>query len=235
MASDFLLLLMIMALCTLIVWFYTQQKSISNNIPLITNEGYERFTQIKVGRNLYKIHEDLENPQKAAETMDKLNTVAHSLIAKLYEKFITNPEGILSIHPKKRDIVINGIKAMKANFKTANLEENIPERSGGDTSYVINKGSVFAMCLRDPKNGNQIDPKFNALTFVLIHELSHLACPSFGHDALFWNIFKFLLQEAVKFKLYEVEDYGTNGSPYCGIVITYSPLFDRKLEEYHLK
>lgn len=200
--------------------------------PLYAARGaYEGFANVKVGGNSYKIHEDLENPVQAAETMDKLNTVAHKLINHLVEKYIDN-SGMTNIDPKYRDIVLGGIKDLKKNFKTANMIENVPERSGGDTSYVIDKGNVFAMCLRDPKNGNQIDPKFNALVFVLIHEMSHLFTTTFGHDTLFWNNFRFVLQEAVSIGLYESENYKQNGSPYCGIVISYSPLFDPKLIDY---
>ena len=227
--------LLIAAAIAIICYAYLEYKERTNLIVYFEKDDrYEGFANITIGGNKYKIHEDLSDPQKAAETMDKLNTVAQALISNLYGKYIDNPDGLNGIKPEKRDSVSNGIKALKNNFKTANMEENIPERSGGDTSYVINKGSVFAMCLRDPTNGNQIDPKFNALTFVLIHEMAHLACPTFGHDELFWNGFKFLLQEAVAEGLYISEDYKTNGSPYCGIVITYSPLFDPKLEEYHI-
>lgn len=193
----------------------------------------EGFAKVKVGANVYKIHEDLENPVEAAKTMDKLNTVALELINYMYVKYIKEPAGVSLIKPEYKDIVIKGIKSTKKNFITANLEENIPERSGGDTSYVIDKGEVFAMCLRDPKNANKIDLKFNDLTFVLIHEMSHLFCREYQHTTLFWENFKFVLQEAVLAGLYAPVDYKKYGSPYCGIVISYSPLFDRKLVEYH--
>lgn len=193
----------------------------------------EGFAKVKVGANSYKIHEDLENPQKAAETMDSLNTVAKKLIDHLYDKYVNG--SVANIKKQYQSIVVKGVKAMKMNFKTANMEENIPERSGGDTSYVIDKGDVFAMCLRDPKNGHQIDPKFNDLTFVLIHELGHLFSSTYGHDTLFWNNFKFILQEATLAGLYTPVDYKKTGSPYCGIVITYSPLFDTKLDEYRVQ
>ena len=192
----------------------------------------EGFAMVRVGGNSYKIHEDLQDPIKAAQTMDRLNTVAKSLIAKLYEKYIENSNGMDLIDDEYKTIVKEGIKDLKKNFVSANMEENIPERSGGDTSYVIDKGDVFAMCLRDPKNGNQLDPKFNDLTFVLIHELSHLFTKTYGHDNLFWNNFRFILQEAVDFGLYEKTDYKKLGSDYCGIVITYSPIYDSKLVDY---
>jgi hypothetical protein len=194
---------------------------------------FEGFAYVRsIGGNAYKIHEDLDNPALAANTMDELNTIATTLIDTLTAKYIKDPAGLGNIKPDYRHIVQKGIVALKKNFKTANLEENIPARSGGDTSYVIDKGAVFALCLRDPKNNNTVESKMNNLMFVLIHELAHLFTSTFGHDELFWNNFKFLLQEAVELGLYEAADYKRTGSPYCGIVVTYSPLFDSSLKEY---
>lgn len=193
----------------------------------------EEFAQVKAGDNMYTVHEDLSNPELAAETMDKLNTVATKFIKKMHDKYIAGA-GLDTIKPEYQSTVRKGVIDMKKKFKTANMQENLPSRSGGDTSYVINKGEVFAMCLRDPKNGNAIDPKFNTLTFVLLHELSHLFSSTFGHDEIFWNNFRFILQEAIDMKLYELTDYRKNKSPYCGIVVTYSPLFDGRLVNYQL-
>ncbi len=194
-------------------------------------QGYEGFARVKVGANSYKIHEDLENPLQAAETMDQLNTTSLALIDHLQTKYIKK-SGKELIKEQYQKIVMDGVAALKNNFKTANMEENIPERSGGDTSYVIDKGDIFAMCLRDPKNGNKIDPKMNDLIFVLIHEMSHLFTSTYGHDSLFWNNFRFLLQEADEVGLYSPINYKKNGSPYCGIVISYSPLYDKGLVDY---
>ncbi len=196
----------------------------------------EPFENIRVGANSYKVHEDLDNPKLAAETMAKLNQTAKQLIYHLNSTYIDDIHGLDHVRPQYRNIVLTGIKSLTTNFKTANMEENIPERSGGDTSYVINKGDVFAMCLRDPKNGNKIEAsgKMNELNFVLFHELAHLFTSSFGHDNLFWNNFKFILQEAIRAKLYSPTDYASNTSPYCGIMISYSPLFDAGLNEYHM-
>ncbi len=192
----------------------------------------EPFEMIRVGANDYKVHEDLSNPKLAAETMDNLNSTAHQLIKMLKDKY-SSQQGLDSIKPEYRDVVQGGIARLAKNFKTANMEENIPERSGGDTSYVIDKGEVFAMCLRDPKRDNAVDVDgVNELRFVLIHEMAHLFTESFGHDTTFWNNFRFILQEAAIANIYNPTNYKKNAQPYCGIVISYSPLYDGELKEY---
>lgn len=202
-----------------------------------TERIVESFESIKVGSNSYKVHEDLINPKLAAETMDSLNTYAHQMIKKLNDKYIHDSRGIDTIKPEYRDIVITGITELTKNFKTANMEENIPERSGGDTSYVIDKGDVFAMCLRDPKKNNVVDVAndMNELKFVLLHEMTHLFTSTFGHDKLFWENFRFILQEAVEERIYTPVNYKINKQPYCGIVISYSPLFDKELSDYYIR
>lgn len=193
----------------------------------------EGFQHIRAGSGSYKVHEDLSNPEKAAEIMNKVNDKARTLIDHLVHKYVQSPSGKSKINPQFWKVVRGGIVTLKKNFKSANLEENLPERSGGDTSYVINKGDVFAMCLRDPNNGNRIDEDMNNLVFVLVHELTHLFTTTYGHDTLFWNNFKFILEEAVSIGIYSPVDYKRTGSPYCGITITYSPIFDKSLKQYH--
>lgn len=205
------------------------QNKFSNNM--------EAFEMIRGGNNLYKVHEDLENPKLAAETMDTLNTTALEFISVLNAKYINSSDGMRNIKPEYRDIVKKGIISIGKNFKTASLEENIPERSGGDTSYVINKGDTFAMCLRDPKNGNKVDVSndMNELNFVLFHELAHLFTSTYGHDTLFWTNFRFLLIEATAANMYQPINYKKTKRPYCGIVISYSPLFDADLKDYYVQ
>ncbi|KAH7492283.1 uncharacterized protein KRP23_1195 [Phytophthora ramorum] len=193
----------------------------------------EAFERMRGGSNWYKVHEDLKQPTVAAETLDELNTLALSLIARLHQKYIEDPQGLERIRPDKRKLVRNGIMSLKRNFRTASLEENIPSRSGGDTSYVIDKGDIFAVCVRDPTQNNQIDRDFNTLKFVMIHELAHIFTTSFGHDTLFWNNFGFLLHEAVELGAYKVTDNSKVHTPYCGITVSYSPLFDAKLDSYY--
>ncbi len=193
----------------------------------------EDFAQVKGGTEYYKVHEDLDNPEGAAESMDRLNTTALAFLDHLNRKYKSIDNIMYYIKPEYVETVKSGLIAMKQNYKPSSLEENIPERSGGDTSYVIDKGSVFAMCLRDPKNNNRLESKLNSLVFVLLHEMTHLFTKTYGHDTYFWNNFKFILQEASDMGIYQPVNYKATGSPYCGIVISYSPLFDYNLDNYY--
>lgn len=236
-------LLMIGILCMLGYWYIQYQQKRFYDIETLRRIQFSPSKQIE-GLKLvragssdksYKVHEDLNNPEDASSLMDRLNTTAHTLIDHVAAKYLDG-DGLKYIKPHLRNHVKTSLASLKRNYKTPSLEENIPERSGGDTSYVIDKGSVFAMCLRDPKNNNALETRYNSLVFVLIHEMSHLATKSFGHDTSFWENFKFLLQEASMMEpaLYNPVNYKVAGSPYCGIVITYSPLFDTGLKDYRV-
>ncbi|HAF76958.1 MAG TPA: hypothetical protein DCG42_06505 [Maribacter sp.] len=62
--------------------------------------------------------------------------------------------------------------------------------------------------------------------FVALHELAHIASKSIGHTKEFWDNFKFILQNAVKIKIYNPVDYKKENKNYCGMKITDNPLYD---------
>lgn len=229
------ILLLTISVMTYVIIDTIKYNDLLNEQFTINPSFYNRegFAQIKGGERFYKVHEDLENPEGAAELMNKLDKIATAMIQHLNYKYKTDELVSYHIKPEYVDIVKFGIVSLSKNYNRNNLEENIPERSGGDTSYVIDKGTTFAMCLRDPKNDNKLDTKINSLTFVLLHEMTHLFTKTFGHDTLFWNNFRFILSEAMDAGLYTPVNYKKTGSPYCGIIISYSPLFDPKMHDYH--
>jgi hypothetical protein len=47
-----------------------------------------------------------------------------------------------------------------------------------------------------------------------------------GHKQIFWQHFKFLLEEAKEINIYKPVDYKKNPEPYCGMKITDNPLYD---------
>ncbi len=123
-----------------------------------------------------------------------------------------------------------GLDRINKNYKYENMKEQYPEKNNPDTSYVINKGEVFALCLRDKQTPSTFHED-NLITFVSIHELAHIFSVGYGHDTEFWTNFKFLLKEAREIGLYQFEDYKKNNRMYCGLNIEYTPLTDHSLSD----
>jgi len=115
------------------------------------------------------------------------------------------------------------IKRLTEGFNPKKITETLP--TSEFTAYSENKGEKIAFCLDTEKNnkGRLID--LNTLTFVAIHELSHVASKSIGHTPEFWANFKFLLQEAEKINIYKPVDYSKNPKKYCGMEINDNPYF----------
>lgn len=117
----------------------------------------------------------------------------------------------------------NRIKRLTEGFNPKKITETLP--TSEFTAYSENKGEKIAFCLDTEKNnkGNLID--LNTLTFVAIHELSHVASKSVGHTPEFWANFKFLLEQAEKINIYKPVDYSKNPKKYCGMEINDNPYF----------
>lgn len=113
---------------------------------------------------------------------------------------------------------------MKNGYNPKKIMETLP--TSEYTAYSENKGEKLAFCLDTEKNskGKLID--MNTLTFVAIHELSHIATKSVGHTPEFWDNFRFLLNIAKDINIYEPIDYKSNPQQYCGMKITDNPYFD---------
>ena len=96
------------------------------------------------------------------------------------------------------------------------------------TSYTINKGEKIVFCLRSKVLHNIHD--MNTIMYVVIHELSHVCCISYGHTQEFKDIFKFLLVQANKIGIYKIENYRKNPVSYCGMEINEYLLDNVKLD-----
>ena len=107
------------------------------------------------------------------------------------------------------------IELMNNNFnknRTRIYENNIDSEH---TSYSVNKGEEIVFCLRC-KTTHELHT-INILVYVAVHEMAHTACPEIGHTPLFNKIFKFLLENAIKLKIYIYEDYSNYPILYCGM------------------
>jgi len=84
-------------------------------------------------------------------------------------------------------------KRLVEGFNPKKISETLP--TSELTAYSENKGEKLAFCLNTKKEGNKLID-IDTLTFVGLHELSHIMTESIGHKQDFWQNFKYLLQKA---------------------------------------
>lgn len=159
-------------------------------------------------------HED------ASELLAEMNMFAIEFMRQLRQKYLFNKSG----DTYKRKMVAYLLN----NYNPDNIIENVPKDST-NTSYVEDKGKVFALCLRERETGDYNFESTHTLKFVLIHEMAHLASFNIGHGKEFWVNFKILLKEAHDFGLYKPINYKHNPVKYCSLLIDYNPYFDANI------
>jgi predicted metal-dependent hydrolase len=101
--------------------------------------------------------------------------------------------------------------------------EDVKDENGENkeivTSYSVNKGEELVFCLRSRKEKDMFHT-INILMYVILHEISHIACPEYGHGPLFKKIFAFFTKTAMNLKIYEYDDYAKSPKEYCGIYLS---------------
>ena len=115
------------------------------------------------------------------------------------------------------------VKRLVEGFNPQKISETLP--TSELTAYSENKGEKIAFCLNTTKNGDKLID-INTLTFVALHELSHVLTESVGHKQDFWNNFKFVLENAKAAGIYDPVDYKKNPKEYCGMTINDNPYYD---------
>ena len=150
---------------------------------------------------------DRQQVNKAANLLAHTSTKCSQLVSKMKNKYQEHPI----------------TKRLTENFNPKKMQETLP--TSMHTAYSENKGEKLAFCLNKFKNGTQLIDE-NTLMFVALHELSHIATEEIGHTPQYWRNFKFLLQKADEFGLYQPVDYKNSPKQSCGMKITDNPYFD---------
>ena len=114
------------------------------------------------------------------------------------------------------------VKLLAKNFNPHRIVETLP--TSEYTAYSEDKGQKLAFCLRKYKNDMKLID-LNTLTFVALHELTHLMTSSIGHKKEFWDNFKFMLEQANEIGIYQPVDYSQKPSEYCGMTIDNNPFY----------
>jgi len=150
---------------------------------------------------------DRQNNKKAANLLATVTNKCKELVKYVGEKYPEDPD----------------VERLVNNFNPQKITETLPNSEL--TAYSENKGEKIAFCLSKTKESTTLID-VNTLTFVAIHELSHLMTKSVGHKQEFWQNFKFLLENAKAANIYVPVDYKKKPQNYCGMTITDSPYYD---------
>lgn len=150
-------------------------------------------------RDSDRIQESVELLAEAVERMKQM-------VLYMKEKYPKDPRVILLVK----------------NFNPTRIVETLP--TSEYTAYSENKGAKLAFCLREYKYEMKLID-INTLTFVALHELTHLMTKSIGHKKEFWDNFKFMLENATELGIYDPVDYAKKPQEYCGITIDNNPLY----------
>lgn len=127
------------------------------------------------------------------------------------EKCVSYLNNNISKYPHKKD-AIKRLNKFNPNVISEKTSTSLY------TSYTVNKGESMIFCLRTRDNQEKLHDE-NLLTFVAIHELSHIATKGTGHINEFDDNFKFILKVATDIGLYQYENYNVNPKMYCGILV----------------
>lgn len=144
--------------------------------------------------------------------------LAANLLASVTEKCKNMVKYMKEKHPDDERT-----KRLVDGFNPKRVNETLP--TSELTAYSENKGEKLAFCLNTKKDGDKLID-INTLTFVALHELSHIMTESIGHKQEFWQNFKYLLQNAKDAGIYEPIDYKKNPTEYCSMNINDNPYFD---------
>lgn len=196
-----------MVIVIVLAAFYTfsthRKYSVENTEPVKASDGQS-----------YRVHKSHGDPKAAAELMAWLNDQIIEFLKVMRRRY----KGATNF-PQRR----KATERMLALYNPDNLAETSPHNMLGDTSYVLDKGAIFAMCLRSRKEN--LLPK-DLVMFVALHELTHIAIEDVDHPPAFWVAFAQMLRDAASAGLYAPVDYSKHPVDYCGLRVNYNPMFD---------
>lgn len=173
------------------------------------NKNKKNMVYVKspIDDELYLVR-DLSDKQDAANMLAKIKQNIITLTKYLFDhkdEYKENKEYISQLNSRTRNIII--------------MEND------GDyqyTSYSINKGEQLVFCLRTRSSSTEKLHSLNKVMYVVLHEMSHIACPEIGHGKLFKKIFAFIATVGIQINLYQKIDFANSPEEYCGLTINES-------------
>ena len=153
-----------------------------------------------------------------------ISSPRQKLIHKLQSNLDRVTELLLENYPQDEKVQ----RLYQRYYKKTKLFESIY-----DETYTLNKGEAISICLNNynlPQSDGslKIHEDLNLLIFVGLHEMAHIMSISIHHEPEFWDNFSFILENAVKWNIYQPIDYQYNPVSYCKMVIYDNPYFNER-------
>ena len=170
----------------------------------------------------YNVHAGHDNHNDAAFLMKEIRNRIDKLMNHLKTKY--------NIDSTNHNEYINKrVQQLFGNYNNNSVFEISPLNAEGVTSYSDNKTSLI-LCMRKKEGKNKLHD-INTMMFVVVHELAHIMNNRWGHikSSKFWELFKFMLINAIEIGIYEPVNYALHPIVYCGLKITYNPIYDTNL------
>ena len=183
-------------------------------MKFVNLEGGMYRTQVPLGKRI-----------EASMILRQIDERLRKLINHLNAKYMIDIKNPLNVHAP---LIANLLE----DYNSKSIQETHPLEDG-ETSYVLTDGKILSLCIRHTDGSIYVFHDINTLTFVGLHEITHIATASSAHSDKFWRVFKWLLIEAVTIGIYKPIDYKKYPVMYCDkINITYSPLYDDTLGDF---
>lgn len=174
-------------------------------------------------------HYEPNTHEQASQLLAQLNIFNLQLIEYMRDKYLWYVVPVIGETQKSMEYKRRMTELLLLNYNPDNIIENDPINSI-NTSYVENKGKVFAICLREKKSGENRFHDIDTLKFIVLHEMAHLSTELIGHEMEFWTNFKILTQEATNCGIYNPVDFMSNPINYCHLDIAYNPYYDNYIK-----
>jgi len=170
----------------------------------------------------YNVHAGHDDYNDAAFLMKEIQNRIDKLMHHLKNKYNINSK-------KTNEYINNRIKQLFSNYSNNNVFEISPRNTTGVTSYSDNKTKLI-LCMRKKEGKNNLHD-INTMMFVVVHELAHIMNNRWGHtkSSNFWELFKFMLVNSIEIGIYQPVNYAIHPIIYCGLEITYSPIYDNSI------
>jgi hypothetical protein len=188
-------------------------------------DGKERVISSVDGR-YYPVVQRYSDQKKAADLIGKINLFAKRLLYTMEYVYIITPR---PGKDQKKGIMVT--KKLTSRYNPSALSENDPA-DPSETSYTLGKGVEISLCLREKQTGKNMFHSIDVIKFVFLHELAHVVSVSYDHGPEFWENFRFILEFCEKYNLYKSPMYHKQNEMYCGLLITYNPVYDDTVPSY---